>query len=185
MFCTNVPQNKWIQLLVLVCLFPVAAVAQERAAALSHVQTLHTLKGSVAFAKGYSPQKGDRELLKGVLLVLKDRVTGAELGRATTDADGNFTFNNVTGSGANPMNARQVCNEKGDCFDFQPLKPDDPPPLEPIIVEDPPLQMKRVGHPTPRLVLKPLTCTSKAGGPVVKMAVIKSESAIRSRPKAQ
>lgn len=139
------------------------------------------LKGSIGFEKSYSPQKGDQALLKGVPLVLKDKKTGAVLGRTTTDADGKFTFTNIAVAGSNPMmNARQVCNEKGDCFDFQPLKPDDPPPIGPIIVDDPPLQpMKRVNRATPKLYFREFTCTTQGGGTPMRLRAVKGESLMK------
>ena len=139
------------------------------------------LKGSIGFEKSYTPQKGDQEFLKGVPLVLKDKKTGAVLGRTATEADGKFIFSNLTGAGGNPMmNAKQVCNEKGDCFDFRELKPDDPPPLEPIIVDDPPLkEWKRVNRPKPRLVLGTIVCAPQGGGAAIILKAVKSESPVK------
>lgn len=176
MLSRNLIQARYFSLLILVALFSISAFSQERRR--TEIQpppgtVPFTLKGSLAFKQGYSPKEGDREFLKGQVLVLKDKASGKVLGKATTGINGGFEFTNVAGSGgANPMTMRVVCNDRGDCFDFQPLKPDDPGPLKPIEWPDPPLQpMKRVARPAPPLAFNAFSCVPQTGGQAIKMTV--------------
>ena len=175
MLSRNLIQTRYVSLFILVALFSVSALSQERRKAEMQQPSgtaPFTLKGSLAFKQSYAPKEGDREFLKGQVLFLKDKASGKVLGRATTDTSGNFEFTDVAGSGgANPMTMRLICNERDDCFDFQPLKPDDPGPLKPIEWPDPPLQGKRMGTQTPPLVFKDFSCAPQTGGRAIKLTV--------------
>jgi len=137
-----------------------------------------TLQGAITFKPGYAPRQADQAALSGLVLLLKDPTTGAVLGKAVTDGAGRLVFPGtvpVSGSGGGSVVAKQVCNDKGDCFDFQPLPPDENV-LTPIDYPDPPLQApKRTSGPPPPLVFGAFTCVPTSGGAPVKMAVKKAE----------
>ncbi len=173
MFVKDALKVRHLLFLVLAGFVSVSAAAQARKMEPKHTPgTPHILKGSIGFPKNYSPQKGDRAFLRGVVVLLMDKVSKSELGRAVTEADGNFVFPSVTGNGTNLMNAKEVCID-GKCFDYEPLPSDPPPPMKPIEAEDPPLQEwknRKLARPMPPLVLEPILCTPQGGGPTIRMA---------------
>lgn len=136
---------------------------------------LVTLKGAVGFGPAYQPKPGENDRLKGIVLILKDKKTGKQVGKATTDAQGNFAFNNVPASGnSNPVNTKEICNEAGGCFDYEELPAeehklvllDDTDPCPTLPCSD------RLGR--PRIIFKPFTCISLNRKGELKLYVRKS-----------
>jgi len=138
---------------------------------------LVTLKGAVGFGPAYQPKPGENDRLKGIVLILKDKKTGKQVGKATTDTQGNFAFNNVPASGnSNPVNTKCICNQDGACWDLEEL-PAENNTLPLLEVEDPPLkEFNRSSSPArPKIVFKPFTCIPSTRKGEIKLYVKKSD----------